>query len=325
MKIVNSDHRYDIILNNGYDIYKKKEYMDYRENWQKYPEKRYVSNYPLNIDIGVTTRCNLKCVMCKRTKSVEKGLMDKFYDMELELYKKIIDEAVHEGVCAVHITGDGEPLLHNNIIEMIEYANNKNILDLFMNTNGTLLDKDMSLSILKAGLTRLLISIDSPEKETYESIRVGASFEAVLNNIIAFADLKKKYKYPILRVQMIKMKNNYFQEKEYAKLFEPYVDELGFSNYVNYFGFDDDSREFQEKHFREEFVCVDLWRRMTVNTNGDVFACTPMPKTLLLGNAREKSLKELWHGKKMSEVRDLYKRRDLKSLKDVCTCGIQWI
>jgi len=324
MNIVKFDHHYDIIHNNDYDIYRRKEYLDYRENWLKYPEKKYVSNYPLNIDIAATTRCNLKCVMCNRTKSVELGLMDKFYDMELALYKKIIDEAAHEGVCAVHITGEGEPLLHKNIIEMIEYANKKNIPDLFMHTNGTLLNKDMSLAILKAGLTRLLISIDSPERETYESIRVGASFETVLNNVITFAELKKQFKYPILRVQMVKMRNNYFQEKEYEKLFKPYVDELGYSNYVNFFGHDDDSKEFQEKQFREEYVCEDLWRRMMVNANGDVYACFTMPKTLLLGNAHKSNLKELWHGKKMSEIRGFYKRKDMKCIKEICTCGFQW-
>ena len=74
----------------------------------------------MNIDVCVTNRCNLRCVMCRRTNEIKKGIFEKIYgDMEFEVFKKIIDEASREGCYAIHISGDGEPLLNKDLIKMI--------------------------------------------------------------------------------------------------------------------------------------------------------------------------------------------------------------
>ena len=318
-------HNYkEIVLNEEFDIYENKEYLEYRKNWNEYPKQGFVSGYPISLDINVTNRCNLKCIMCRRTKFAERGEEEKPEDIDLKLYKDIIDESAKEGVFAVHITGDGEPLLHENIIEIIEYAGRKNILDIFMSTNATLLDEDMSRAILDAGLTRLIISFDSPIKSTYEKIRVGSKYEMVIENIKRFAKIKKSYKYPILRAQMVKMSLNKQEVDEYIKLFSPFVDVIGFTEYINYFNLDDGSKEINEKKYPDGFVCFDLWRRMTIDVNGSVYACVPKPEALYLGDAHKQTLKELWHSQKINKVRRLYIENNLSCLDKYCTCGIQW-
>ena len=179
------EHFEESVVSKEPDIFNSPVFEEYRQRWHEYPEKRILSDFPMNLDLCITNRCNLQCVMCRRTLEMQKGIYSGIFqteqgDMDLNVYKKVIDESAREGVYAIHICGDGEPLLNNDIIEMIKYARSKNILDLFMHTNGTLLLGDVASELLEAGLTRLIISIDSPVKETYEKIRVGADFDVVV-------------------------------------------------------------------------------------------------------------------------------------------------
>jgi MoaA/NifB/PqqE/SkfB family radical SAM enzyme len=95
--------------------------------------------------------------------------------MELELFKKIIDEAYELGTKAITLTGRGEPTLNPHIEEMLEYCSGK-FIEIKMNTNATVLNERMCHKILKSGLTDLVFSVDSYYKEEFESLRVNANF-----------------------------------------------------------------------------------------------------------------------------------------------------
>ena len=42
----------------------EEEYAEYRKNWKEFPSKQYVSEYPLLVDIELSSLCNLRCPMC---------------------------------------------------------------------------------------------------------------------------------------------------------------------------------------------------------------------------------------------------------------------
>ena len=42
----------------------EKEYKDYRSKWISHPKNKFVSDYPLLVDIELSSICNLKCPMC---------------------------------------------------------------------------------------------------------------------------------------------------------------------------------------------------------------------------------------------------------------------
>jgi cyclic pyranopterin phosphate synthase len=81
--------------------------------------------------------------------------------------------AVSKGVDKVRITG-GEPLVRNGIIDLISMISSiKGIKDLSMTTNGVFLDKYAN-DLVKAGLQRVNISLDTVDSEKYKQItRVG--------------------------------------------------------------------------------------------------------------------------------------------------------
>lgn len=90
------------------------------------------------LSIEVTTCCNSLCLHCfaRSGKSIPLSL-------SIDLAKKIIAEGYNIGYRQLHITG-GEPLLWERLFESLHYAFGIGYETVFLNTNGTLLNKKMS-------------------------------------------------------------------------------------------------------------------------------------------------------------------------------------
>ena len=324
------EHFEEHVVNKEHDIFNSPKFEIYRKRWHEYPGKRILTDFPMNIDLCITSRCNLSCIMCRRTLELKKGITSGIFqteqgDMDFNVYKKIIDEAAREGVYAIHISGDGEPLLHKDIIDMIKYARSKNILDLFMHTNATLLYGDVAAELLEAGLTRLIISVDSPVKETYEKIRVGADFDVVVNNIKNFMDLKKKkgLKYPFVRVQMVEMNNNRDQRNAYVNYFGNIVDSIGLIEYMNFYELDEEDRYYRPRKYKDDYVCRQLWQRLCINFDCNVYICVRTHENGKLGMVHNSSIKELWHGEKMKKLRNGHLNGNIDKISPCSNCGQQ--
>ncbi|MFH1791323.1 MAG: radical SAM protein, partial [Candidatus Omnitrophota bacterium] len=87
------------------------------------------------------------------------------------------------------LTG-GEPLLREDIIEIVSYASGKG-LTVGVTTNGTLLSEDALKALVDAGTRSIALSMDALEAE-YDDIRgVPGSFQAVREAASRLAGLKK--------------------------------------------------------------------------------------------------------------------------------------
>lgn len=139
--------------------------------------------YPLGASIGITDRCNLKCIMCSRQDpNIEFG------ELTFNQFQYIIDQI--PTLYNVMLTGRGEPLLQKDLFSIIEYLHSKNIaVGLF--SNATLLTPEISERLLDLNLEDIRFSVDGATKETFEKIRVGAEFEAVTSNISNFVSINK--------------------------------------------------------------------------------------------------------------------------------------
>ena len=216
--------------------------------------------------IEATNACNLNCVMCKRTiEKKENGFMD------IITWKEIIDDLPNLNVKAITPFWYGEPFLHPNIIEMLEYAFDKNynidydkqlkiikdakdenLLKDFtlknnynnhcfeymeIHTNGNLLDKEKIDFLFSEKSVRslkyLVFSIDANCKKTYDKIRQGGDFDKVINNIKYCLELKKNKKGPILVLQFIVMKENYEEAEQFVDFWKKEFDDNGIPCQIN--------------------------------------------------------------------------------------------
>jgi MoaA/NifB/PqqE/SkfB family radical SAM enzyme len=116
---------------------------------------------PPGIGVAVTERCNLKCVDCYWRVGQPGGTRLKSTDINPDDLKKVLDIF---GRSALHcsLTG-GEPLLHNNILSLIEMAAGRALYTTLF-TNALLLDR-FDESLLRSKLAALNMSPHSLEEQ----------------------------------------------------------------------------------------------------------------------------------------------------------------
>ncbi len=107
--------------------------------------------YLQSIHIDITDSCPLRCPQCYKNESI-----DKF--MSLETFKSIIDEAEKLNCFQIAI-GGGEPFIHKNIFQMIEYVS-KTQMAISVTSSGITLNKEKIQFLENIGLNHLQISLN---------------------------------------------------------------------------------------------------------------------------------------------------------------------
>jgi len=168
--------------------------------------------YPIFIEIEVTTRCNLKCLICEHTYWNEPPK-----DMKLEEFKMIVDQFPR--LCWIGLTGIGESFLNKDFIKMLEYVKKKKV---FVELYDTFyfINKEIGQKLVDLKIEKIFASIDAAQKETYEKIRVGSDFERVIKNIETIFKIKKEKnsKYPWVNFHFIVTKINYNEIPEFIEM-----------------------------------------------------------------------------------------------------------
>ena len=140
---------------------------------------------PTWINLTSTTACNLKCFMCNQFLDPEspKVMMDE------DVYQRVVRE-LYPYAKTMQLSAFGEPLvtpkMHQKLDDLERHG-----LKLEMVTNGTLMMRE---SRFREQLLRCLelvtFSMDGATRPTYNSVRTGAEFDEVVDNITKFAELR---------------------------------------------------------------------------------------------------------------------------------------
>ena len=95
--------------------------------------------------------------------------------IEIGFFKSVIDECYKEGVGAITLASRGEPTLHPDLLEMLNYIKGK-FLEVKINTNASRLNTKLSEAIISS-VNHVVFSIDSHVPKEYEQIRKGGSVD----------------------------------------------------------------------------------------------------------------------------------------------------
>ncbi len=271
---------------------------------------------PLTLAIESTAKCNLFCPMCPR-----EYLYFPPRDMELSLFRKIIDEAKDFLEFAVPY-GTGEPLLNPDIYEMIAYCKTLGV-PTGISTNATVLTEAASRKLIAAGLDYLIFAFDGATPETFEKYRKGANFEKVRDNILTFLRVKKELRAPVFCiVQVVKLKDNV---RELADLVRMWRIE----------GINEVRIKKDEVHIEGTAIpgdldsrpplrhpCYLLWRGpMYVHYDGTVYPCCYIYPNEPVGSIKTQSLSETWNSERMVRLREAHIRGDLSEYPSCQNCS----
>jgi MoaA/NifB/PqqE/SkfB family radical SAM enzyme len=135
------------------------------------------SYLPGEVIWAVTKQCNLRCKHCSIAE------MNSGEELSTEEGFGLIEDAAKLGPVKFGFTG-GEPLLREDIYDLIEYAASFD-MQVVMATNGTLITNDIAKRLKKVGLERAAMSIDGIGSVHDEFRGVNGAFERTLRGMKA--------------------------------------------------------------------------------------------------------------------------------------------
>ncbi len=141
-----------------------------------------------DLRISVTDRCNFRCVYCmpKEVFGRDYRFLERRELLTFEEIERMVRAFVRRGVQKIRLTG-GEPLLRRDLERLVEMLARIDSLDLTLTTNGALLAAKAN-ALADAGLTRLTVSLDSLDDETFRRMNdVDFPVDRVLAGIEAAA------------------------------------------------------------------------------------------------------------------------------------------
>jgi SynChlorMet cassette radical SAM/SPASM protein ScmF len=149
---------------------------------EKMEKEQENHKYPLNqIYFYLTEGCNLRCRHCWIVPKYQSD-GNSYPALDLDLFKSIIEQGKPLGLTGVKLTG-GEPLLHPQINEILEYIRNED-LNVTVETNGVLCTPELAASIAACKDPFVSVSLDGADSGTHEWVRgVEGCFEAALKGI----------------------------------------------------------------------------------------------------------------------------------------------
>lgn len=159
-----------------------------------------ISSKPFTIRIEPTNICNLRCPRCScgiGSDSRQKGCIS------VDDYRIILEQCKRYGII-VRLDGNGEPMLHPKIFELIRITKSYNLsISISTNFNTKLCDNVMGF--IDSGLDRLIVAIDGGTQESYEKYRVGGNLVEVeerLQNLLKARRIRR-VRHPLIVVQFL--------------------------------------------------------------------------------------------------------------------------
>jgi MoaA/NifB/PqqE/SkfB family radical SAM enzyme len=271
---------------------------------------------PEYIQLEIVNRCNLRCVMCSIS------------ELTAARTRRVLDVAGFETIASqfpalarVDLQGIGEPLLNPHLEEIVGWCRRRSIEVGFV-TNGLLVDEERIESLLRAGPSFVVFSVDSVDPEVFEAIRPGADLAKILDNLRALLKARQRLglSSPHVGMMSVAMNLNLPTIPEVVrKAAELGVDGLTIKglnprpNPVLEERDPDRARRAIERaaaehpelpvtlafaHDRSRLRCRWPWTAAYVTVEGELTPCCNCPdgRDLSLGNLLENPFAKLWNG-----------------------------
>lgn len=183
--------------------------IGYFEQLKNDSEEKEMKNID-NIYFLLTKKCNLKCIHCSTSCAPEEKEI-----LSIDQAKTIINNIKKLGIEKIVFTG-GEPMLHSDFFEIVEYAKLKlKNVQFILSTNGTLINK-INISFLIEKFDIIEISLDGIDEKSCDSIRGKGVFEKVIASI----KLLQKYNFYNITLSTVVGENQEAYIEKFYKLNE---------------------------------------------------------------------------------------------------------
>ena len=283
------------------------------------------------IIISITNRCNLHCRMCDIP-------LKKSKELPTETWEHVIEDACKLKANAIVFSG-GEPLLREDIFDLISYSKHRNI-GVCITSNGILMSEKTVKEVKRRGVDVVNISIEGNSK-IHNYLRGQGTFDkaiSALNNLRRYgvettiavmvsgynysylpylAKIAKEYGVTTIKLQPFsdifissdKNKNGFFvRAKDSGHLLYSIRE---FISLCNKYGVVTNPLNYLEKMYNyllnrridRRNGCDALWYSCPVNSQGEVYPCWRLAEEkYIIGNVSRESLVDIWGSSKRRDI-----------------------
>jgi MoaA/NifB/PqqE/SkfB family radical SAM enzyme len=130
---------------------------------------------PFFVTVDVTRRCNLTCIACYCHSPLREARpRDGGEDLAPETFASLLPQLKEMGTRGIVLSGDGEPLLHPRLPELISLAKDAGF-HVMLFSNGTLLDRALIGKLIDSGLDALRVSMWAATREDFAGSYPGVN------------------------------------------------------------------------------------------------------------------------------------------------------
>jgi radical SAM protein with 4Fe4S-binding SPASM domain len=285
----------------------------------------------INFGVETTNICNANCSFCGY-----RFMERPFTVMKWDVFEKAVREFAKAGGGVLNFTPTvGDPLVDKRVVEKIEFAQTvPQISGSFLYTNGILLHRFPVDRLLKSGLTRLAISTFIGSREGYKKYYGKDKYEQVVKNIIDVARRNRELGSPVKITLHLRIEGDRstWAETETYKTVAPLVGEenISYLDVYDAWGGLIGSADVPlgtglatslPVETKKASPCFELYRRVNVMASGKVGACVcvDLEGEIEIGDLREQTLQEIWHGDKLANYRSEWLKGNLPKVCQGCT------
>lgn len=264
--------------------------------------------WPLRfLQIEVVNVCNYRCPLCGTL--ARDGVTRR--RMTLDEFTRVIQPVASDLLGVVLYGNRGEPLLNPELAAMIQFVSTTSRAKTSLSTNGSKVDADAARALMQAGLSQLIFAIDGISEASYGAYRVGGDLQTVLANLRSACAVKRQHGYSTRIVwQFIPMATNEHERDDVSRLgYEMGVDEVRFKisrsvSASETFRPANAANRTEGTAASGRFDCPYGLDKLYVDPNGDCYPCCYAEGNgLLVGNALETPLNQLWQSDEMWTLR----------------------